>query len=786
MKREWLFAGVCAVLLFGWGWTARRTSSAALPAAPSVMAFTTRVEAPSPRSSVSGATPGHTAGRIRGHVRDARGPVAGARVLASARVEGETLASLPCPQGAERLLLECSSTRSLSELVLQRVGEAPVLASATTGVEGAFSLENLPPGPHALWVESPEGVALRRDVHTGDEQVTLVLEPGVQVSGLVSGEDQTPVEGALITAIHKLDSRFFEAVSDASGHFALGRLPRGEYVAVVTREGRVPEQLGFLGYMPRVELLPVLEWPRRLSGVVLREGVPVAGVTVSTVSYRDYTEWQERTDARGRFSFNDLPPQSTYDVEATHDGAKASLPVTFTDSNEEDAAMVIERTQVVLELTPTVGLRGRVSDTAGRPLEAARVDVFTTSSEFVATVHTNPQGHYAAEFLAPDTFYIEASAAGHRLAQSLPVAVREGSGHADLVLAPATVLTGRLVDAHERPVVDGALSVHTLDSTEGFHAVSDKDGRFSVDLPAAGRYLLRVNPHSFQAREDLELTAPGDVRVRVEPWLDVRGSVVDETDLPLPGVEVSLWSEDASVTTQHGYRRTDARGRFELSAPSEGTYQLSARFVLGGDLVQAVSRRVVVGPRGVETQLRLEGGHAVSGVVVDSRGHPVGGARVEILAPLQARPAGCGRRLPGGLLTGPDGRLVFQRVSGEGLVLTVTKRGFAPSCRDQPPGRQGISLSPGTREVRVTLVKEASVRGRLVRADGTPVENYELNGSFRNNPQGRFSWEFTCAGPLTLELSELREEPGGARLRRTVTVQEERDLNVGTLVLDAP
>ena len=34
--------------------------------------------------------------RIRGRVRGARGPVAGARVLASAVVEGESLSALPC------------------------------------------------------------------------------------------------------------------------------------------------------------------------------------------------------------------------------------------------------------------------------------------------------------------------------------------------------------------------------------------------------------------------------------------------------------------------------------------------------------------------------------------------------------------------------------------------------------------------------------------------------------------------------------------------------------------
>jgi hypothetical protein len=264
----------------------------------------------------------------------------------------------------------------------------------------------------------------------------------------------------------------------------------------------------------------------------------------------------------------------------------------------------------------------------------------------------------------------------------------------------------------------------------------------------------------------------------------VRGEVVDETGLPLPGVEVSIWAEEPrDPKHQLDYGHTGVDGRFSFPAPSEGRYRLAAEFFMG-DITETASQRVEVGPRGASVQVRLGGGHEFSGVVVDARGQPMEGVDVEVLSTLHAELLRCAGPA-GGRKTGPDGRFRFQRVSGESLVLKVKKEGYVLQCMGEER-RELFPLTPEAREVRVVLVKRAFVYGRIVQEDGSPVIAYTLNGSRRAQTEGRFEWPIRCTGSLTLEVSAPDLLPGAVPVRRTVSVQEEVKLDLGTLVIARP
>ncbi|MFY0527653.1 MSCRAMM family protein [Archangium gephyra] len=677
---------------------------------------------------------GDPASRIRGHVRDADGPVAGARVLASAVVAGESLSALPCEEKDSAVsALACDGVGKLAGLVTQRSGEVPVVARALSGEDGSFSLEGLKAGRYWLWVESPEGAAVRQDVAAGDEGVELLLGAGVRVSGHVGDEDKAPVAGALVTAIFTAHSRFFETVTDATGHFRLGPLPRGEYVLLVSKQGLLPRKAEFTGYAREVERKFLLFRPRRASGLVLAAGAPVAGARVSAVSAAHGGELEVLSDAAGRFSLGELDPFRNYELIATHGTLWASTRVGFDKGGDEPSRLLAERTDLTLELEPIVEVTGVIRDEAGRPVEGAMVELSERDGEElngVSSGWTDEEGRYRVGPARPGPLRVEVSADQGDFADASHEASFEAGTHTvDFVLEP-------------------------LEGEE-----EDAEAEAEAELP----------PH--------------------RPLSSVLGEVVDELGAPVPHAEVNLWSEDAKGKwSAFQSATTDAKGHFSFETTPGRRYRVVAEFAQE-DVVHTASRMVALGKEAVHVRLRFEPGHVLSGVVVDSRGQPLEGAMVALRTALRRERYHHGRRIVSvgpGLQTGPDGRFSFQSVAGEQLELFVWKMDYVLPCAQREDGRISLTVKPEDRELRVVLVRTASAHGRFVEKDGTPVTAFVVNDEPWHDPQGHFSVPIRCTGPLQLELTAADDGPGsGPRsVRHSVTVREEVDSDVGTIVLD--
>lgn len=679
--------------------------------------------------------------RIRGRVRGAQGPVAGARVLASAVMEGESLSALPCrEEGSQASALDCYGPGRLAALVTQRTGDAPVLARVTSAEDGSFSLEGLKAGRYSLWVESPEGAGMLPDVAAGEEGVELLLGEGVRVSGLVTNEEKTPVAGALVTAIFTAHSRFFEVVTDGSGHFRLGPLPRGEYVLLVSKEGLLPQRMELTGYAGALERKVLLFHPRRVSGQVVLAGAPVAGARVSTVSDEEDSELEVLTDAAGRFSLEGLDPLRSYELIATRDVLWANTRVDF-DTGEDPPRFLAERTDITLELEPVVAVKGVVRDQAGLPIEGVIMALWQGEGEDAESVSegwTDAEGRYHLGPAAPGKLRIELSATAHVSPDDHEAVFRAGTSTVDFVL--------RRMDEEEEGVEEDGVEEEGLE-----------------DEPARPR----------------------------ERALSVVGEVVDELGAPVPHAEVSLWTEAEGALG--GWRmfavtKTDARGHFTLAALRGSRYRVVAEFAQD-DVTHSASREVELDKADVRVQLRFERGRVLTGVVVDSRGQPVEGAMVALRSTLRREFYHHGRLIRsvgGGFQTGPDGRFTFQSVSGEQLELFVTKEDHVLSCAEREGGRPvSLPVKPGERELRVVLVREAVLSGRFVREDGTPIEAFAVNERGWNDGDGRFTVPIRCTGTLELELiaADDVQVPGARRIRRSVAVREEVDLDVGPIVL---
>ncbi|WP_375768835.1 carboxypeptidase-like regulatory domain-containing protein [Archangium gephyra] len=730
MKRHgWKWGAVLGVLALVLWFASRGAPEAASPGGQGSSRDFHAGAGPRLQALFASAAPdgGDAALRIRGHVRGADGPVAGARVFASASVAEESLSELPCGEAdTGPSALDCYGVGRLAGLVTQRSGEAPVLARATSGEDGSFSLEGLKAGHYALWVESPEGAGVRQDVAAGDEGVELLLGAGVRVSGRVLDEDKAPVAGALVTAIFKAHSRFFESVTDGTGHFRLGPLPRGEYVLLVSKEGLLPQKEEFTGYGGEVERKFYLFRPRRVSGRVVSAGAPVAGASVRTWSHEVGAELEALTDAAGRFSLEGLEPLRSYELIATQDTLWANTRVDF-DTGEDPPRLLAERTDITLELEPIAEVKGVVRDAAGKPIEGVSVSLCEGEGEDAVSVSegwTDAEGKYHLGPAAPGPLRLEFVAENY---------------------SP---------DSHE--------------------------ARFPAGTSTVDFVLQRVPDEEVVEEEPEEPS---------EPRPSVVGEVVDELGAPVPHAEVILWSAASSGGWQaSGSTTTDARGHFALEASSNSRYRVTAEFAQD-DVTHTASRVVELDKEDVRVQLRFEQGHVLSGVVVDSRGQPLEGASVALRSSARRPFFHHGRRIHAvgsSQQTGPDGRFRFQSVSGELLELYVWKLDYVLPCAQQADGRIALAVKPGERELRVVLVRMAFAQGRFARKDGTPVTSFVVNGEGEYHPDGRFSVPIQCTGPLQLELIDVSDDHGrgSLRVRHSVAVREEVDVDVGTIFLD--
>ncbi|MCB1033904.1 MAG: carboxypeptidase regulatory-like domain-containing protein, partial [Acidobacteria bacterium] len=266
---------------------------------------------------------------------------------------------------------------------------------------------------------------------------------------------------------------------------------------------------------------------------------------------------------------------------------------------------------------------------------------------------TSPRGSYHLGLPSPAGSDLLVAAAGYLPARVPPVV--PGRGGAEVLLQPAVLLRGRVVDGQGRPVGDaevrsrvvaGRRSTAREIATSGDSETrSDGGGAFTLGplLPTAV-HRIEARAEGFAPRS--RVISPGD---GVPPLLTfvltagrtLQGRVVDGEDRPTPGAVVRLVespleaAEAARILRVSGpaigysaRATTDEDGWFALPAVPPGRYGLTAGTP---DLPPLTVPGIVVTegaePMDVGTLVLLPG-VALRGKVVDPEGAPVAGAHV--------------------------------------------------------------------------------------------------------------------------------------------------------------
>ncbi|MDY7231210.1 MSCRAMM family protein [Hyalangium rubrum] len=711
-------------------------------------------------SVLQGAPPGGSSEdarlTIQGTVLGPNGPLHGARVFASATVEGESLSTLRCGSISSLRLFEClrgEEADRLAELVKERRGEAIVHARTLTAEDGSFLLPGLEDGLYAVWAESPEGLAFRPTVAAGTSSVELRIGSGRKVWGTVTDDAKAPVPGALVTLVFAAHSRFYETLTDAEGNYHLDALPPGQFMAVVAKEGLLTKASPLWLYLPASERNFELQRPGRMSGRVLLANAPVAAATVHlTDPYGQKAS--TLTDGEGRFSFDGLGRQA-YSLTAQHQGKGATTYLSL-DENPQ-------RLDVLLELKPAVFIEGVVRGEDQKPLAGAEVSAFledwgdfelVKDFEWKTTESTDDAGRYRLGPLPPGLYRLQATDTQHLTSEEEARPFSPGKETLDFILKRALLVEGVLEDSQGQPVQGETMTLRRLDEEHGWEMTSTgEDGRFSLPASQAGEYQLRVDGKQVH-RLERPLTVPTDpLRIVAQRLMRIAGEVVDETGMPLPGVHVGIWAEqDASEEKPLAHDETNGEGRFLIHVDTAGRYTVTAD-LFSRSFVRTASQTVEVNETSEpQVRLRFEKGRPLTGRVVDWRGRPVPQVPVQVQpAPMPViRRSGYLVQLS--MKTDEDGRFSLEQISGEQFDACIHSDVFSLLTEVHGEARCARVKNDG-QEVRLVIGRGVFVTGRLVHLDGSPVTHFRMNGREVRREDGEISLLIQQPGQERIELS---------------------------------
>jgi hypothetical protein len=469
---------------------------------------------------------------------------------------------------------------------------------------------------------------------------TLILQTASgNIHGKVVRGTEVP-EAPLENARVELDggpAGTFVIRTDASGEFAFGNLPTGNYRLSVKRDGYirqeygtpltiVPESTSIRGLVFRLKPAPTI------SGRVQNDyGYPVANILVQAMR-RSYDIRGKRTvtvfsngltDDRGEYRLYWLDPGTYYvnasylpklptAVNANEDAPRAVYASTYFpgDTDAANAQPIdlpadgeVGNINFRLDRSPAVTVRGTTYSIVARRPFPARVTLSnpdTSGSASRYSVETDEAGAFEMKNIVSGTYIVSARSllGDGQLGFSTITVDDKDYDKADILLGFGVQIDGRFFveTAASLNLNSAAVTLLTLESVvpSPEPALVQPDGTFSIAAVQPGVHMLRVTglpdgvyvkTARFAERDALE----GPLQVRYDTagplnlvlGLDgaqLTGTTLDESGKPVPRASVVLVPDNARRHRPDQYRvaLSEPNGAFALRGIPPGEYKLFA------------------------------------------------------------------------------------------------------------------------------------------------------------------------------------------------------------------
>ena len=658
--------------------------------------------------------------------------------------------------------------------ITPRHGTPGIAVEATTGPRGRFLADGLHVGGHSLRADSgdhrPAGIS-RLSAPARGVRVRLVRL--FKLAGVLQGK--LPVGGKVVVRLAGSGLWPGRSVTVGKGmSFTFEGIPSGVYEMVAWTEQApwaASKLLEGIQVGPRapaavkLELLPA----QRITGSVTHDGAPVAGaVVVLGREHLSVLRNRTKTDAKGLFALTPVIA-GRYHVGVW---AKTFLPVLDKPLN------VPWPGKLKVELSRGGTVQGMVKDPRGLPLAGAAIWVVYRSSlgsgarstgelgvvpgpvppippadgwappantRALTNSTTTASGRFVVTGLWPGHVRIIADRVGYTQARS-PWLKLEKSGAMslprDLVLSPASTLSGRVLDPQGRGVPAVRLTVTS--QTGERQALSDASGLFEVG-GVRGRVTVVAQARGYLPGSATVMLEDGerhqqDLLLEVARGL-ISGHVVGPHRLPV---------KDARVVASRGALKVEAltgpSGHFSL----EGVGQRPLTISVSHPGYLSLKRKVKPA-RGLE--LRLGFWAALRGKVQDHRT----GAPVERFTVRVEKGRGADvRQVPA---TRP-GQFDILGIAPGSVRVRVSARGYAANKLSvKLPGATRIGDPGGTRHT-VALHRAGAITGRLTGITGRGVKGATVSAggvSTRSTAGGKFRLSGVPEGARVVQVKSGRQ-----------------------------
>jgi len=604
----------------------------------------------------------------------------------------------------------------------------------TTGKDGSFVLEKLPPRDELKLTVAAEGFAPWETtgirLRPGERRSGLeaMLDAGLLITGRVVDRVGVPIGGASLTASRNREGGVGGMVISIAGSGSRGRGMRSG-----------------VGGGGAEELPPVL------------------------------------TDKEGVFRVRGAKP-GVWSLSARAGGF---APKTVSGLKLEEGAPLDAGS---LTLEPGLTLKGRVTNLAGEPIAYAEGSLNKEFNE-LAVFTTLEDGTFSAGDLAPaEGVTLRVGAEGYARLEKAGFALP--SEDLNLTLTAASKISGVVLDRESRrPVADFSIQVARDRSTGGGGMMmtmreagpsqdfQSEEGVYLVEDVSPGKVQITADAPGFREATLRDIDVPPgaelkDIRIEMERAAQVSGVVLNERNQPIAGVNVSKKEKSGGgmgMRMGGGDRTyTDGDGYFVLDGLEPG--QLTLHF--DHDEYEATDLDVDTAGNADDLRVILPAGATLTGIVVrDEDGAPIPNATVNLAV------VG-GDRFSGGQLatTGPDGAFSMEGVPAGRYTLAVEATGYRSVTQNdvvvaagQAPPPYELRLGGGvTLTGMVTHIREAEVGKVSVRAFGGAAGAFGSVAAV--DASGHFEMKGLPVGSITLSAGT--GLLGGRTVTRTIEIPD--------------
>ena len=474
---------------------------------------------------------------------------------------------------------------------------------------------------------------------------------------------------------------------------------------------------------------------------------------------------------------------------------------------------------IVLQKGGTIG--GVVKNDKGRPVEGATVKAYreiVSESVFeiileksrpaIDSATTEADGSFKFETLGAGLYSFLVEAKGHQRLQELKKDVKEGT-KLQFSLKTGLKIQGLVRGPNDEPVGGARVRASPFGgnnqgkrdqvniSFDDDFVRTDEQGAFAFDTLEEGTFLLLCWHDDYQTLRRQDVRPSGDeIVLKLSAGGRVRGRVGEHgTGKAIAGARIT--AQDVADVHKDAISGDD--GTYVLSGLQTGTRPVSVSVFADG---YSRLRRDVRPQEGreVEENFDLQQTGSVTGIVVNTNGDAVRGARVMVK---KSQPNTNVEQTIGNDLTDAEGRFSLPAVeSGDDLWLRVKKSEYLEATTE----RFSVTSGQPIEVAQIVLQLGGSVSGKVVGADGKGIPGCQVtvsregeteiqrsgNPSSHTNAQGEFVIQGLASGTIDLiakashfmEKSVTGVEVLEGQLKRGIVIQLEKGNSVGGIVRD--